>query len=113
MKTWEKITAAIAILVMGAICVAFLVWYNAFSKKHSEEKLQAQIIELANQDLEIQGDFESLELIDIEQVGWAKYECYNYVLTTTSHRYWIGVMRNEKEIHFVDVVSVTEKENNQ
>ena len=96
-------TIIVFVKFIALVCCVFLL-FIPLNQRHEEERLERQIIQLANEDCEINGEVESLELVDIEQVGWAKYDCYNYVLTTTTHRYWIGVMRNKKEIHFVDVI---------
>lgn len=103
-----KVGTIITIGIIAIFIIAFGVGYYYLAPlyvEHQEQLLQKQIIELANEDCDIYGENPTLELISIEKVGWAKYKCYNYILTTSTHRYHLGVMRNKTEIHFVDVVS--------
>lgn len=103
----------IAIFIIAFGLVIFLSYIEKRTSNSLEEQLEAQIIQLANEDADIQGEEPVLELISIDKVGWAKYKCYNYIMTTTTHRYHIGVMRNESEIHFVDVVSESTRGTNE
>ena len=108
----KLIAIALAVLLVIAIIFVTLMIYvvTPISKHNQEIRLEQEIIKLADEQIDIKGDCYQLELISVEKVGWAKYECYNYVLTTTTHKYHIGAMRNEKEIHFVDVISEEELE---
>lgn len=105
MNTKEKIGIAIAIVIVAVICVLASIYISKVEAEHKEQHLQEQIIELANQEIEIKGENPTLELIVIDEVGWAKYKCYTYNIITTTHKYRVGVMRNKNEIHFVDVIN--------
>lgn len=113
LNKWEKIALAVLIIAIVIGMILICIFLQNQQDKRVQERLEKQIIELAAEEVDIQGENPTLELIGIEKVGWAKYQCYNYVMTTTTHRYHIGVMRNETEIHFVDVVSVSVRGNNE
>ena len=104
----KKRNILINVVTLLALCATVMIFAFCCTKQPIEEnveqKLQEQIIELANEDCEIEGENPTLELINVEKVGWTDYECYTYLLKTTTNRYYVSVMRNEKEIHFVDVV---------
>lgn len=94
--------ASMALIVL--LCVLF--GARAFEEQQrekAEKKVQSEIIERACRELDEPSDGAEIELLMTEDIPWSEYMCYCYVLTCNGRRYLVGVLRNEKEIHSVDV----------
>lgn len=67
-----------------------------------QDKLEPEIAQKVLEDLETIGDY-TMELISVEDVPWAGWDCWNYLFEINGKTYLVGVLRDEYDWHYVDV----------
>lgn len=45
----------------------------------------------------------TLELVGKDEIAWSEWDYYEYRLTINGKEYIVGVQRNEKTVHLVDI----------
>lgn len=99
-------------LMIGfAVCMGVLGDRIKKKEAQAEALIEKEIVVMACEEIngepswEVEADSEyaSLTLLFKESIPWSEWDCYEYVLKVDGHRFTVGVQRNEKEIHFVDV----------
>lgn len=94
----------VALLVVAILLFVIIGLINNKVMFEREQEIEATIIELANDEL---NDDSSATLVYIKKEvnGYAKYEYYTYVLIKEDGtEYMVGVLRNDKEVFYVDVI---------
>lgn len=90
--------------VLLAVIIIAVLMFAVACNSTSENALEKEITNLALFDLGIAADTPSeLVFVSKEAVAWSDWECWEYELKVNGKRYAVGVQRNDKVIHFVDV----------
>lgn len=111
----SKIITTLFIVFLAVILfIALVCGGREFARQQTdkqEKQAQSEIIERACYELDEPSEGAKIELLMTEDIPWSAYRNYSYVLTCNGRRYLVGVLRNEREIHFVDVEEdITERD---
>lgn len=91
-------------LICILIIVAMAVFVLYGCSVDPEKALEKEITNSALYELEISADTKSeLKLLTKEEVVFSDWDYYQYELKVNGKTYVVGVLRNDVEIHFVDV----------
>ena len=94
----RRIISLLIIIVMLAVLILVLACCET-----NEHKIEDDIMQQALKELEIKPIKAEIKEIYHEYVAWSEWDYYCYILKADGSRYIVGVMRNNKEIHTVDV----------